>query len=76
MGLPMTYHCILFLMSMFFRFFALLCFRGIDDPRAFPARQAIQYMAADMYSNIQNALLIPVRLAGAWSYKLRVKGAK
>jgi len=76
MGLPMTYHCILFLMSMFFRFFALLCLRGIDDPRAFPARQAIQYMAADMYSNIQNALLIPVRLAGAWSYKLRVKGEK
>ena len=73
LGLPMTYHCLLFLMSMFFRFFALLCLRGIEDPRAFPARQAIQYMAADMYSNIQNALLIPIRLAGTWSYKLRVK---
>ncbi len=74
LGLPMTYHCILFLMSMFFRFFALLCLRGIDDPRAFPARQAIQYMAADMYSNVQNALMVPVRLAGKWSYKVKSKG--
>ena len=71
MGLPMTYHCILFLMSMVFRFIALLSLRGIEDPRAFTARQAIQYMAADMYSNIQNTLLIPVRLAGRWSYKMK-----
>lgn len=71
LGLPMTYHCILFLMSMFFRIFALFSLRGIRDPRAFTARQAISYMAADMYSNIQNALLLPVRLAGRWSYKLR-----
>lgn len=69
----MTYHCILFLMSMFFRFFALFCLRGIEDPRAFTARQAISYMAADMHSNIQNALMIPVRLAGRWSYKVRMK---
>ena len=71
LGLPMTYHCILFLMSMFFRFFALLSLRGIEDPRAFTARQAISYMAADMYSNVQNALMLPVKLAGAWSYKVR-----
>ena len=68
LGLPMTYHCILFLMSMFFRFFALLCLRGIEDPRAFTARQAISYMAADMHSNIQNALMVPVRLL---SYKVK-----
>lgn len=73
LGLPMTYHCILFLMSMVFRILALLCLRGIEDPRAFTARQAISYMAADMYSNIQNTLLLPVRLASQWSYKVRGK---
>jgi hypothetical protein len=31
-------------------------------------RQAISYMAADMHSNIQNALMVPVRL---WSYKVK-----
>lgn len=73
LGLPMTYHCILFLMSMFFRIFALLSLRGIEDPRAFTARQAISYMAADMYSNVQNTLMLPVRLAGRWSYKVGKK---
>ncbi len=71
LGLPMTYHCLLFLMSMFFRIFALMSLRGIEDPRAFTARQAIQYIAADMYSNVQNALMVPVRLAGRWSYKMK-----
>jgi len=71
LGLPMTYHCILFLISMVFRGLALLSLRGIDDPRSFTARQAIQYMAADMYSNIQGTLMIPVKLAGRWSYKMR-----
>lgn len=76
LGLPMTYHCILFGMSMVFRILALLSVRGIEDPRAFTARQAIQYMAADMYSNLQSVLMVPVRLAGRWSYKVKSEGGE
>ena len=43
---------------------------GIDDPRAFSARDAIRYMVADVYSNLQNTITIPVRLAGRVTYKL------
>lgn len=70
LGLPITYHCVLFLVSMVFRIFALFSLRGIEDSRSFTARQAVQYMAADMYSNVQNVLMMPVRLAGRWSYKV------
>lgn len=69
-GLPLTYHGLLFLMSAVFRIIALVSLRSIEDPRAFSARQAVQYMAADMYSNLQNTLMMPLRLAGRWSYKL------
>lgn len=71
LGLSMTYHCILFLLSMLFRILALFSLRGVEEPRAFSARQAVQYMAAEMYSNLQNVLLVPARLAGRWTYKLR-----
>ena len=69
-GLPLTYHGILFLLSSGLRGVALLWLRGIDDPRAFPARDALRYMAADMYSNLQQTLFVPVRILGRWTYKL------
>ncbi len=69
-GLPLTYHGLLFLLSGVFRGFALLWLRGIDDPRAFPARDALRFMVADMYSNLQETVFVPVRVIGRWSYKL------
>ena len=69
-GIPLTYHGILFLLSGLFRLLAVVWLRGIDDPRAFSARDALRYMATDMYSNLQNTVLVPVRLAGRWTYKL------
>jgi hypothetical protein len=48
----------------------LLFLRGIEEPRAFSARDAFRYMAGTMYSNLQNTLVAPVRLAGRWTYKL------
>jgi len=70
-GLPMTYHCILFAMSAGFRILAVWSLRGIDDPRAFSARQAMEFMAVDMYSNLQAAVTAPLRLAGSWRYRVK-----
>lgn len=70
LGLPLTYHGVLFLLSGLFRLMALPWLRGIEDPRAFSARDAMRYIAADMYSNIQNTMTMPVRLAGRVTYKL------
>lgn len=69
-GLPLTYHCVLFLASTVIRAFALFFLRGIEEPRAFSARDAFRFMAGTMYSNLQDTLVIPVRLAGRWTYKL------
>jgi MFS family permease len=70
LGLALTYHGVLFLLSGVFRLLAVPWLHGIDDPRAFSARNAIRYMVADVYSNLQNTIAIPVRLAGRVTYKL------
>jgi MFS family permease len=69
-GLDLTYHGVLFAISSALRIVALLFLRGIEEPRAFSARNAFRYMAGTMYSNLQNTLEIPVRFAGRWTYKL------
>lgn len=70
-GLPLTYHGILFLLSAVFRLLALWSLRGIEDPKAFQTREALRYMTAEMYSNLQATVMTPVRLAGRWTYKWR-----
>ncbi|MEI6148409.1 MAG: MFS transporter [bacterium] len=69
-GVALTYHSGLFLISTVVRTCGLLFLRGIEEPRAFSARDAFRYMAGTMYSNLQNTLVAPVRLAGRWTYKL------
>ncbi len=69
-GVTLTYHGLLFLISTVLRAGGLLFLRGIEEPRAFSARDAFQYMAGTMYSNLQNTLVLPMRLAGRWTYKL------
>ena len=70
LGVPLTYHGILFLVSAVFRTSALFWLRGIEDPRAFSARDALRFMAADMYSNLQQTVFVPVRIVGRLTYKL------
>jgi hypothetical protein len=69
-GWDLTYHGVLFIISTVIRTIALLFLRGIEEPRAFSARDAVRYMAGTMYSNLQHTVVIPVRLAGRWTYKL------
>lgn len=57
LGVTITYHGILFLMSAVFRMLALYCLRGIEDPNAVTARKAIRFMASDVYSTIQNTFV-------------------
>jgi len=70
LGLSLTYHGVLFLLSGVFRMLALPWLRGIDDPRAFSARDAMRYIVADVYSNLENTMTMPVRVAGRVTYKL------
>ncbi len=70
LGVALTYHGVLFLISTVIRTLGLLFLRGIEEPRSFSARDAFRYMAGTMYSNLQNTLVAPVRLAGRWTYKL------
>ena len=70
LGLPLTYHAVLFLISCVVRGLALFWLRGVEEPRAFSVRDAFRYMAVDMYSNLQDTLFVPVRLVGRWTYKL------
>lgn len=70
LGVPLTYHGVLFLISAFFRLAALFWLRGIEDPRAFSARDALRFMASDMYANLQQTLFVPVKVVGRWTYKL------
>jgi MFS family permease len=70
LGMPLTYHAVLFLISTVLRGLALLWLRGVEEPRAFSVRDAFHYMAVNMYSNLQNTLFVPVRLVGRWTYKL------
>lgn len=70
LGLPLTYHGVLFLISTVGRSLALLWLRGIEEPQAFSARDAFRHMAGATYSNLQNTLVLPVRLVGKWTYKL------
>jgi MFS family permease len=70
LGLPLTYHAILFLIAGVFRLTALWFLRGVEDRRAFSARAAAATMAASLYSNVQAVFVVPARAALRWTYKL------
>jgi MFS family permease len=73
-GLPLTYHAVLFFISGVLRAASLLWLPGVEEPRAFSAREAFRFMAVNMYSNLQETLYVPVRLFGRWTYKLVPRG--
>jgi len=71
-GIPVTYHAILFLSSSLLRVVGVLAITRIEEPKAFSTRAAFRYMAGEMYSNVQGVLQMPLRLV-KWSYKVRPK---
>ena len=72
-GWPLTYHGVLFVISGGLRLAALAWLIGLADARAYGARETLKYMAVELFSNLQQAAAVPVRLAGwvgRWTYKL------
>jgi len=62
LGLTITYHGVLFLISGGLRFLALLWLVGLEEPRAYPTRAAVRYVFSNVYSNLQQALFAPARV--------------
>ncbi len=68
-----TYHGVLFLISIGFRVAALICATTLVEPRATGTREALRYMTASLYSNVRQGVLMPTRVVGRasrWSYRL------
>lgn len=68
-----TYHGVLFLISMGFRVGALVWATTLHEPRATGTREALRYMTASLYSNVRQGVLMPTRVVGRaskWSYRL------
>jgi len=61
---PLTFFEVLFAFSAALRLAAVLFLPFIHEPSARPAREAVRYMGANIYNNLFNAVLLPVRFAG------------
>jgi len=73
-GITLTYHGLLFIISTALRTFALLFLVRFQEPRAFATRDAIQYVAAGMVTNLQLAVVVPFRFLrriGTTAFKIR-----
>ncbi|MBB6429326.1 MFS transporter [Algisphaera agarilytica] len=69
----LTYHGVLFLVSMGLRVAALVWATTLHEPRATGTREALRYMTASLYSNVRQGMLMPTRVLGRasrWSYRL------
>ena len=69
-----TYHGVLFLISMALRVAALIWAVGMEEPRAVGTRESLRYVSVSLYSNVVQGLFMPGRVIGrawSWSYKLR-----
>ena len=68
-----TYHGVLFMLSMALRVAALVWATTLVEPRAAGTREALQYVSSSLYSNLRQGLLMPTRVVGnaaRWSYRL------
>mgnify|MGYP005841534959 CR=1 FL=1 len=73
MGIVLTYHGVLFIISTVLRAAAVLIAMTLREEHATRTRDAIRIMAGGFYSNVQRATVMPVELAGRamrWTYRL------
>ena len=61
LGTKLTYHGVLFIISFVLRLVALSWLIGFRDQRAAPTRMAFRYLGTNLYSNLQQAVFLPVR---------------
>jgi len=72
-GWPLTYHSVLFLLTLLMRLVAVGWAFRLEDPRAHGPRATLRYLATDIYSNAQQVVLAPARLlarVGRWTYRI------
>jgi len=63
-GWSMTYHSVLFIISAVLRLASLAWLIGLKDTEAYSTRDALRYVVAHIYSNVQQAVFMPTRLLG------------
>jgi MFS family permease len=74
LGLPLTYHGVLFLVSTLARVAALLWLLRFEEPRAHATREAIRHVALAAFDNVQTVVTLPYRFlrrVGSASFKIR-----
>ena len=63
-GRAMTFFEVLFILSGLLRLLAVVIFLPhVREPKAAPTRETLRFMAANLYNNLFNALLLPLRVA-------------
>jgi len=73
LGIPITYHGVLFLFAAFLRLMALCCALKFKDAEAAPTRDVMRYMTSSLYGNVRQALFMSIRVVGqplARAYRL------
>lgn len=73
-GLSLTYHSVLFLISTVGRYVALLCVLPMHEPAALSTRYAFRYSTSLIYENTRAIVVTPMRVVGRvarWSYRER-----
>ncbi|OPZ25554.1 MAG: Major Facilitator Superfamily protein [Lentisphaerae bacterium ADurb.BinA184] len=77
LGLTLTFHAVLFVISAVLRLAALAWLLGLRETHEYAARDALRYVKADVFSNLQAVFLVPVRQFGRLgnlSFRLRLPG--
>ncbi|MCX5662202.1 MAG: MFS transporter [Planctomycetota bacterium] len=63
-GIVLTYHGVLFLISTSLRILALYFAWGLREPKATGTREAFRYMSNNFYDNARAMLLLPTQVVG------------
>lgn len=63
-GIVLTYHGVLFLISSVLRAVALVFALQLTEPRAKGTREALQMVTSAVYSNVRQAVFLPTRVTG------------
>jgi hypothetical protein len=64
LGIVLTYHGVLFVISSALRTAALLFALKLEEPAAAGTRDAFRYVSGSIYGNVRQAVLLPTRIVG------------
>lgn len=67
-GITLTYHGVLFLISTGLRGAAMVWVLGIEEPQAVGTRDALRFLSGSIYSNVRQAAIAPIQFAN-WAIR-------